>query len=108
PEAATPMEARALMEAPAPAPKRRGRPPKNTTTAPERGLQTAPSQPKKRGRPPKEQGGRRGGPPAATIGVGIALQRVVGTQVAVDGTGQTTRSGRQVKLTKKAAEAGRA
>lgn len=49
-----------------------------------------------------------GGPPAATIGVGIALQRVVGIQVAVDGTGQITRSGRQVKLTKKAAEAGRA
>lgn len=119
PETPASMEAPALMEAAAPAPKRRGRPPKNTTTAPERGLQTALPQPKKRGRPPKnkeaavpepkrQRATPGGGPPAATIGVGIASQRLVGTQVAVDGTGQTTRSGRHVKLTKKAAEAGTA
>jgi pyruvate/2-oxoglutarate dehydrogenase complex dihydrolipoamide acyltransferase (E2) component len=73
--------------APAPQPRKRGRPPKNKTTA-------AP-EPKRQRATPKE------GPPAAVVGVGIASQ----AQATVGEGGQTTRSGRQVRLTKKAAEA---
>jgi hypothetical protein len=77
----------AQEEAPAPQPRKRGRPPKNKTTA-------AP-EPKRQRATPKE------GPPAAVVGVGIASQ----AQATVGEGGQTTRSGRQVRLTKKAAEA---
>jgi hypothetical protein len=75
----------------------------------------APAQQRKRGRPPKnmpepkrQRATPSGGPAAATVGVGIASQGAVGTQVAVGATGQTTRSGRHVKLTEKAADARRA
>ncbi|EAQ92419.1 predicted protein [Chaetomium globosum CBS 148.51] len=105
----------AAVEAPAPAPKRRGRPPKIKETA----AVEAPAQPRKRGRPPKnketaapepkrQRATPSRGPPAGTIGVGIASQGGVRTQVVVGATGKTTRSGRQVQLTKKAAEAGSA
>ncbi|KAK0742610.1 hypothetical protein B0T18DRAFT_413366 [Schizothecium vesticola] len=69
-------------EAPVPQPKKRGRPPKDKNTVPD---------PKRQRATPKE------GPLAAVVGVGIASQATVGQG------GQTTRSGRQVRLTKKAA-----
>ncbi|KAK0740088.1 hypothetical protein B0T18DRAFT_332286 [Schizothecium vesticola] len=118
PREESPQEGEAAVEAPAPAPKRRGRPPKNKETAPEQGPQAPPPQPKKRGRPPKnketaamaapEPKPKRQrktpgeAPPTAVGSVGIASQGVVGTKAAVGTTGQTTRSGRQVKLTEKA------
>lgn len=85
----------------APQPKRRGRPPKNKNTAPEQGPEAPAPQPKKRGRPPKnkntvpepkrQRATPKEGPLTAVVGVGITLQ--------------TTRAGRQVRLTDKAAAA---
>lgn len=101
-------------EAPAPQPRKRGRPPKNKMTAvPESApVKASAPQPKKRGRPPKnkttaapepkrQRATPKEGPPAAVVGVGIASP----AQATVGEGSQTTRSGRQVRLTKKATEA---